>query len=193
MNRRHCKTHYAISPHGLIKWVDPEPLKLKGTQIMFQKETQWKDIVTWKIEKKKFRERKEKIRIIKYLGSLNISHNVQQPTILISCIWILSHGLHPSKHFLQPLLCLLSTFFQEIIVILWRFIWHSVAVSKRFRFKSTQTTSFSSPTQNNLLYNSYWPGKLFVVLPDLVASYMGLSLWKLIVRLHELGSTEGKR
>ena len=128
------------------------------------------------MEREREREENIKIIIITYHGSLNISQNVQQPTILISCLCRLSHGLHCSTCSLQPLFCLLSAFFQEVIVILWRFILHFAVLSKCFCFKPTQATTFSFPTQNYLFYNSYRPDNFSIVLPDLVLSCLCLSI-----------------
>lgn len=129
----------------------------------------------------------------KYLGFLDLSDNIQQPTVLISSLWILNHGLHPSKGLLQSFLCLLSSLFQEIIIILLRgYVSHACALSVCFWFETSQTAPFPSPAQNYLLQNSYRPDYLSIVFPDLVASYMGLSpgekKQKTRVRIQELSS-----
>jgi hypothetical protein len=51
---------------------------------------------------------------------------------------------------------------------------HAGTLSKCFRFEATQTTSFSSPTQDYFIQNANRPDYLPIVFPDLVASYMGL-------------------
>ena len=48
-----------IAKLTMLKWFDSELFQLKGKQIMFLKDTQWNIIITWKIEKKKWRERGE--------------------------------------------------------------------------------------------------------------------------------------
>lgn len=91
-----------------------------------------------------------------YLRLLKLFSDGQQPLVLISCVGVLNHRLHPGKGFLQPSFGLSPAFSQEIVVILVGcLIMCAGAISQSLRAEPSQAAPFSPPSQYNLLHDSH--------------------------------------